>query len=37
MSRKFFVLSALALGLIVPASAKVYTRVEAIKTALENS
>ena len=37
MSRKFFVLSALALGLIVPASAKVYTRDEAIKTALENS
>ena len=37
MSRKFLVLSALALGLIVPASAKVYTRDEAIKTALENS
>ena len=37
MSRKFLVLSALALGLIVPASAKVYTRDEAIKTAMENS
>ena len=37
MSRKFLVLSALALGLIVPASAKVYTRDEAVKTAMENS
>lgn len=37
MSRKFLVLSALALGLMVPASAKVYTRDEAIKTAMENS
>ncbi len=37
MSRKFLVLSALALGLIVPASAKTYTRDEAIKTAMENS
>ena len=37
MSRKFLVLSALALGLIVPASAKVYTREEAVKTAMENS
>ncbi len=37
MSRKFLVLSALALGLIVPASAKVYTRDEAVQTAMENS
>ncbi len=37
MSRKFLVLSALALGLIVPASAKTYTRDEAVKTAMENS
>ena len=37
MSRKFLVLSALALGLIVPASAKTYTREEAVKTAMENS
>ena len=37
MSRKFIVLSALALGLIVPASAKVYTRDEAVQTAMENS
>ena len=37
MSRKFLVLSALALGLIVPASAKTYTRDEAIKIAMENS
>ena len=37
MSRKFIVLSALALGLIVPASAKTYTREDAIKTAMENS
>lgn len=37
MSRKFLVLSALALGLMVPASAKTYTRDEAIKVALENS
>ena len=37
MSRKILVLSALALGLIVPASAKVYTREDAIKTAMENS
>ena len=37
MSRKFIVLSALALGLMVPASAKVYTRDEAIKTAMENA
>lgn len=37
MSRKFLVLSALALGLMVPASAKTYTRDEAIKTAMENS
>jgi OMF family outer membrane factor len=37
MSRKFLVLSALALGLIVPTSAKVYTRDEAVKTAMENS
>ena len=37
MSRKFLVLSALALGLMVPASAKTYTRDEAIKVAMENS
>ena len=37
MSRKFLVLSALALGLIVPASAKTYTREEAVQTAIENS
>jgi OMF family outer membrane factor len=37
MSRKFLVLSALALGLIVPASAKTYTRDEAVQTAIENS
>lgn len=37
MSRKILVLSALTLGLIVPASAKVYTREDAIKTAMENS
>ena len=37
MSRKFLVLSALALGLIVPASAKTYTREDAVKTAMENS
>jgi OMF family outer membrane factor len=37
MSRKFLVLSALALGLIVPASAKTYTREEAVKTAMDNS
>ena len=37
MSRKFLVLSALALGLIVPASAKTYTREEAVQTAMENS
>lgn len=37
MSRKLFVLSVLALGLIVPTSAKVYTRDEAIKIAYENS
>ena len=37
MSRKFIVLSALALGLMVPASAKTYTRDEAVKTAMENS
>lgn len=37
MSRKILVLSALALGLIVPTSAKVYTREDAIKTAMENS
>ena len=37
MSRKFLVLSALALGLMVPASAKTYTREEAVQTAIENS
>ena len=37
MSRKFLVLSALTLGLIVPASAKTYTREEAVQTAIENS
>lgn len=37
MSRKILVLSVLALGLIVPTSAKVYTRDEAIQIALENS
>ena len=37
MSRKFLVLSALALGLIVPTSAKTYTREEAVQTAIENS
>ena len=37
MSRKFLVLSALALGLMVPASAKTYTRDEEIKVAMENS